>query len=130
MLLTTRSASRDVRFRPVKSREVPELHVSVSLLGDFEEAKHPEDWLVGVHGVIVEFHMDGAHFKATFLPEIAAEQGWSREETLRSLVQKSGYRGAKSLAELKGFLRVTRYTSRKATLSYPEYLVLVRPPQD
>lgn len=40
------SAFKDSRFNAVSSEEIPKLHCSVSLLTDFEEAKHCLDWEV------------------------------------------------------------------------------------
>jgi AMMECR1 domain-containing protein len=55
----------------------------------------PLSWTLGTHGIHITFQSPNGHrkFKATYLPEIAIAQGWTKEETLVSLVKKSGYRG-------------------------------------
>ncbi len=45
-----------------------------------------EDFVVGKHGIIIE--KNGR--RATFLPQVAPEQGWDRETTLAHLARKAG----------------------------------------
>lgn len=52
---------------------MPYLNVAVSFLVNFEEASGPLDWVVGKHGIIINF-LD--EYEATFLPEVAAEEKW------------------------------------------------------
>ncbi|KAJ2761190.1 hypothetical protein H4S06_001335 [Coemansia sp. BCRC 34490] len=125
------SALNDTRFRPVALSEVPLLSCAVSLLTDFEEAGDCMDWEVGVHGVWIEFCVPGRSGPrkrtATFLPEIAREQGWSKAETIAQLLRKGGYDGPIATSdgdEVRRSIRLTRYQSQKARLSYDEYAVL------
>lgn len=72
------SALRDSRFRPITRTEFDQLHVSVSVLLNFEPCKDYKDWQVGVHGIRIEFHDDrNSKHSATYLPEVASEQGIS-----------------------------------------------------
>jgi AMMECR1 domain-containing protein len=93
------------------------------LLSQFEPASHPHDWQIGVHGIAIEFHDGKNAFHATYLPEIAAEEGWSHGETITSLIRKSGYLGTMDVEFLDQMV-VTRYQSQSITLTYPEYLAL------
>ena len=75
------SAFKDSRFSPIAWEEVPKLHVSVSILRHFEEGDDYLDWEIGIHGIRIEFHTErGSKRTATFLPEVAPEQGskWFR----------------------------------------------------
>jgi AMME syndrome candidate gene 1 protein len=45
------------------------------------------------HGVIIEFDLDGRTYSATYLPDVAMEQGWDQGEAINSLIKKSGYNG-------------------------------------
>lgn len=85
------SAFRDNRFSPVMLEEVPQLECEVSLLHSFEKVCDPLDWVVGKHGIIIDFEVDGESFSATYLPEVAQEQGWDQKTTLKYLVSKAGY---------------------------------------
>jgi AMME syndrome candidate gene 1 protein len=62
----------------------------VSLLKNFRAASSWDDWAVGTHGLIIDFTdpHDGARRSATFLPEVAEQQGWARGETIEHLVKK------------------------------------------
>ncbi|CAN0326750.1 unnamed protein product, partial [Discosporangium mesarthrocarpum] len=70
------SALHDRRFEPVDRSELPELSAAVSLLVKYEPARNWEDWEVGVHGIVINFNGEsGTSYSATFLPEVAPEQG-------------------------------------------------------
>ncbi|ATY59562.1 ammecr1 family [Cordyceps militaris] len=114
------SALQDSRFSPVAARELPALQVAVTLLTDFEEAADARDWDVGTHGLRLSFRDKGRRYGATYLPDIAAEQGWTKDETLLSLVRKAGWTGSRARwPELE--LSVTRYQGKKRSLNYGEY---------
>jgi AMMECR1 domain-containing protein len=77
---------------------------------------------VGTHGLIIDFRDPGngrAH-SATYLPEIAEREGWSRRYTVESLIRKSGFNGDVNEALLRT-LRVTRYQSSPLTRRWQEY---------
>ena len=119
-----RAAFRDSRFAPLERAELASATLTVSLLHGHELASGPEAWDVGVHGITVDFDADAgaASFRATFLPYVAAEQKWSKTETLRRLVRKAGFAGALEL--VLASMRVTRFLASTATLSYAEFLAL------
>ncbi|PIA14338.1 AMMECR1-domain-containing protein [Coemansia reversa NRRL 1564] len=114
------SALNDSRFTPIRLGEIPELSCSVSLLTDFEDAENYLDWKIGEHGVWIEFKQNGRKKTATFLPEIAKEQGWSKIETIDHLLRKGGYQ-LTITSEMRESIKLTRYQSKKAHLSYVEY---------
>jgi uncharacterized protein (TIGR00296 family) len=120
-----RSALRDRRFEPIAHAELASLHCSVSLLTTFEPAKDHLDWEVGTHGLIIYFQEQRAKRSATYLPEVAAREGWSKEATIESLIRKAGFRGEVT-SKLKRSLEVTRYQSTKSALSYSNYLLMPR----
>ena len=114
------SAFKDSRFNPISKDEVKNLNCEVSLLVQFEKAKSPIDWVVGKHGIDIDFKdHKGNSYSATFLPEVAEEEGWDQKTTLQFLIRKAGYRG--SLESVYDNIEVTRYQSIKKTISYDEY---------
>lgn len=114
------SALQDTRFAPVAKRELPTLQVAVTLLTDFEDAADAHDWTIGTHGIRLSFTDKGRRYGATYLPDIALEQGWTKDETLFSLVRKAGWTGSRSRwPELP--LKVTRYQGKKRSLNYAQY---------
>jgi hypothetical protein len=92
LLFDACSALRDTRFPPVQQHEVAQLSCSVSLLSCFEEAANWQDWEIGTHGLIIEFTDPVLQCKrtATFLPEVAADQGWTKRQCIESLIRKAG----------------------------------------
>ncbi|PAA56679.1 hypothetical protein BOX15_Mlig010609g1, partial [Macrostomum lignano] len=116
------SALKDSRFAPVSKDEVARLHCSVSILTNFEDARDYRDWVIGVHGIRIEFAGErGQRKTATYLPEVAKEQNWDHVEAIDSLLRKGGYRAAIT-EDVRAGLRVTRYRSEKVTVSYAEYM--------
>lgn len=114
------AALHDTRFRPISARELPTLQVAVTLLTDFEDADGPMDWELGTHGLRISFTHGGRRYGATYLPDVASEQGWTKEETLVSLMRKAGWTGPKERwTDVP--LKVTRYQGKKEALDYAEY---------
>ncbi len=95
---------------------------TVSLLCCFERAASWLDWTIGQHGLIVEFADPGDLCKrnATFLPEIAEQEGWSQQHTIDALISKSGFGGAIT-SQLRESLKVIRYESTLASLTHDQY---------
>jgi len=115
------SAFKDSRFSPITRDELPKLHVSVSILRHFEDGLNYTDWEIGIHGIRIEFLTEkGSKRTATYLPEVAPEQGWDRIQTIDSLLRKGGFKGVIT-NEVRLSIRLTRYQSEKMTVSYQEY---------
>lgn len=77
------SAFKDSRFNPITRDEFTKLSVSVSILRHFEDGSDFLDWEVGVHGIRIEFTNEkGSKRTATYLPEVAPEQGNNRRSQL------------------------------------------------
>lgn len=83
----------------------------------------PLAWTPGKHGIQVSFTTStGKRMSATYLPEIATDQGWDQEETILSAIQKAGHRGRVRVGdELWKTLKVGVYESSKAKLSWTEF---------
>ena len=80
------AALRDPRFPHVTVEELPSVTVEVSVLTPPRPVKSADDIVIGRHGII----LSNGWNRATFLPQVAPEQGWDRETTLRHLAQKAG----------------------------------------
>jgi AMMECR1 len=63
---------------------------------------------------------------ASYLPEVAADQGWDQATAIESLVRKAGFHGRITPSLLQQ-IRCTRYQSSKARASFDEYLAVRRP---
>lgn len=82
------SASRDPRFPHLASDELDEVHLEVSILSAPRPIGGPEEIEIGTHGVI----LNKRGKSAVFLPQVATEQGWTRETMLAHLAKKAGLR--------------------------------------
>jgi uncharacterized protein (TIGR00296 family) len=107
---------RDRRFSPIQRAEVEQLACEVSLLHSFERCRDPLDWEVGLHGTT--FTMGG--HTATFLPEVASEQRWNKQQTLDQLARKSGMRRQITQADYPQ-IELERYQSSHITVTWAEY---------
>jgi len=116
------SALNDKRFSPMQQHEIPQLHCGVSLLTNFEPATHWYDWEVGKHGINIDFvdPVAGKKRHATYLPEVAREQGWNHAETIDSLMAKAGFSGSVTDVMRRSVV-VERYQSSKADITYDAY---------
>lgn len=115
------SAFEDSRFPPISQKELSMLKCCVSLLINFEDAKDYKDWQVGIHGISIDFTGNrGKSYTATYLPEVASEQGWDQERAIRELISKAGYRRNVSTSFLRT-VKVTRYQSSKFALTYQQW---------
>ncbi|CAF0794747.1 unnamed protein product [Adineta ricciae] len=116
------SALNDSRFSPISRDEYPLLYCAVSILTQFEPCSHYSDWVIGLHGIRIEFLNErGSRRSATYLPEVAHEQGWNHVQTLDSLLRKGGYK-APITSDMRKSVQVTRYQSEKLTLHYNDYV--------
>jgi hypothetical protein len=81
------AASQDPRFSPLTVAELKDIKVDVSVLSKPRRVKDASEIQLGKHGVIVNA---GGH-QGVFLPQVADETGWSKEEFLSQLCsQKAG----------------------------------------
>ncbi|XP_057424377.1 uncharacterized protein At2g38710 [Lotus japonicus] len=121
------SALRDRRFPPIEAKELPLLECTVSILTDYETANDYLDWEVGKHGIIIEFSDPDYNTRrsATYLPEVAAHEGWTKLEAIDSLIRKAGYNGPITDAVRKR-IQLTRYQSSLFTMQYGEYVSYVK----
>jgi len=82
------AAVEDPRFNPVTTDELKDLDIEVSVLSLPWQIKDVSEIELGVHGVIVS---QGLFHSGLFLPEVATETGWTKEEFLSQLCsQKAG----------------------------------------
>jgi len=84
--MALQSAFNDQRFSPVTSGEMKYIKIELSVLTPIKPIAKAEDIVIGRDGVILQ--KDGR--SAVFLPQVATEQGWTREEMLDQLARKAG----------------------------------------
>ncbi len=74
------SALGDPRFRdhPITADEVPRIDIEISVLSRMKRTDDPLSLQVGVHGIYIRKDFQSG----CFLPQVAAEQGWSKEQFL------------------------------------------------
>jgi len=80
------AALRDPRFQAVRAQELALIHLDVSILSPIRPIASLDEFTPGRHGIILA----KGRARAVYLPEVATEQGWTREQTLESLSEKAG----------------------------------------
>jgi hypothetical protein len=83
---TLMAARKDSRFVPVVSDELKDIKIEISVLTVPQPVASAEDIRVGIDGVVLKIGTRSA----VFLPQVATEQNWSREEMLKNLSLKAG----------------------------------------
>lgn len=80
------AAFEDPRFPPLERGEFAGISIEVTVLGPLRQLENVSEIEVGRHGVCMS---KGWH-SAVFLPQVAIEQGWGRDELLVNLCYKAG----------------------------------------
>lgn len=80
------AAFHDPRFAPVTRDELEKLEVEISVLTPPREVASAREIVVGRDGVLLR----KAGKSSVFLPQVATEQGWTRDEMLDALCDKAG----------------------------------------
>ena len=75
------AATADPRFPPVTPDELKDIDIEVSVLSEPKRVQNIDEIKLGVHGVIVKCGLASG----VFLPQVAEETGWTREEFLSNL---------------------------------------------
>jgi len=85
--MAIQSSTQDPRFAPVKLPELKDIKIEISALSPLKKIKDAKEIQLGVHGVLVKKGWNSG----VFLPQVAAETGWNKEEFLSNLcVHKAG----------------------------------------
>ncbi|KAG9554793.1 hypothetical protein KCU61_g3299, partial [Aureobasidium melanogenum] len=117
------SAFEDSRFPPIPSSQLPQLQCCVTLLTNFSNpTRDIMAWEIGKHGIRISFTYQGRKLGATYLPDVAKEQGWTKEEALISLMRKAGWSGRKDdWRKVAAAMELVTYEGKKVDLSYAEF---------
>jgi hypothetical protein len=85
--MAVEAATQDPRFNPLSLAELKDVAIEISVLSPLQKITSPDEIELGVHGVLVRKGLRSG----VFLPQVAAETGWSREEFMSNLcLHKAG----------------------------------------
>jgi hypothetical protein len=84
--MAMQSAFNDQRFPPLRLPELEEVEIEISALTPMKQVAGPEAIVPGRDGVLIQ---KGSR-SAVFLPQVASENHWGREEMLDNLCRKAG----------------------------------------
>ena len=77
------SSTQDSRFSPVEPNEIRELEIEISVLTPMRRISSIDEFELGKHGI----YMRKGYRSGTFLPQVASETGWTKEEFLGHCAQ-------------------------------------------
>ena len=77
------SATQDYRFRPVEEGELKDLEIEISVLTPMRKIGSINEFQLGKHGIYIR----KGFRSGTFLPQVAQETGWTKEEFLGHCAQ-------------------------------------------
>ena len=72
------ASTQDVRFQPVAPEELGKIEIEISVLTPLRKIKSIDEIVMGRNGI----YMRKGFNSGTFLPQVAVETGWSKEEFL------------------------------------------------
>jgi AmmeMemoRadiSam system protein A len=84
--MAIQAALNDRRFSPLSPDELNDIEIEISVLTPMKQVSGAGDIVVGRDGVL----LSKDEHSAIFLPQVAKEQGWGREEMLDNLCRKAG----------------------------------------
>ncbi|SBS87998.1 conserved Plasmodium protein, unknown function [Plasmodium malariae] len=117
---TLQSSLNDTRFDPITLKDLPYLIVTITYLFNFEECNHIYDWVIGKHGIKINFTVNKKKYSSTFLPDVASQHNFDHQTTIRKLIRKANYRGEIN-DELLKIIQVERYEGVNCSLTYTDY---------
>lgn len=77
------SSTEDNRFSPVEPKEVDNLDIEISVLTPMRKISSVDEIELGRHGIYIKKGIRGG----TFLPQVAQETGWTKEQFLGHCAQ-------------------------------------------
>jgi len=84
--MAIQAAFNDTRFNPLTADELKDIEIEISVLTPMKQVTGVSDIVIGRDGVLLSKN----DHHAVFLPQVAPEQGWNREEMLDNLCRKAG----------------------------------------
>ncbi len=84
--LARSAAFEDYRFPRLDESELESCTIEISLLSHPRRIQSVDEFLLGTHGVVLTV---GGR-RAVFLPQVAVETGWNKDELLAALSRKAG----------------------------------------
>lgn len=79
--MSVESAVGDPRFPPLELAELKNIEIEISVLSPLEKVDSAEKIELGKHGVLIK----KGYRSGVFLPQVATETGWTKEEFLSNL---------------------------------------------
>ncbi len=80
------AATEDPRFPPLAADELNQITIEISILSPLKRVTNTESIEVGKHGVVI---VAGGR-SGLLLPQVASDEGWSREQFLEAVCRKAG----------------------------------------
>ncbi|MDR3625376.1 MAG: AmmeMemoRadiSam system protein B [Ignavibacteriaceae bacterium] len=84
--MALQAAFNDQRFNPLSKDELSQVTIEISALTPYKPIKSDAEIILGRDGVVIR----KSGKQAVFLPQVATEQGWNKEELLDNLCRKAG----------------------------------------
>jgi len=72
------AATQDYRFSKVHSNEISQLKIEISVLTPLKRIQSANEFIMGKHGIYIK----KGNASGTFLPQVANQTKWSKEEFL------------------------------------------------
>jgi MEMO1 family protein len=84
--MALQAAFNDNRFHPLEINELLQVELEISVLTPLVKINNADEIVLGRDGVVLK----KGNKQAVFLPQVAAEQGWGKEQFLTQLCYKAG----------------------------------------
>lgn len=83
------AATHDYRFEKVQTNEINQLEIEISVLTPLKRIQSADEIILGKHGIYIK----KGDVTGTFLPQVATQTGWSKEEFLGHCAEDKAHIG-------------------------------------
>jgi AmmeMemoRadiSam system protein A len=80
------AAFQDPRFQPLTEQELPNITIEISVISPMRKISNVKKIKVGRHGLLIKL----GHAQGLLLPQVASNNGWSRQTFLEHTCIKAG----------------------------------------
>ena len=108
--MALQAAFNDNRFHPLEFDELQQVELEISVLTPLVKINNADEIVLGRDGVVLK----KGNKQAVFLPQVATEQGWTKEQFLTQLCYKAGL-------EATDWETATLYTFRAEVFSEKDF---------
>ncbi|GMI02002.1 hypothetical protein TrVE_jg11496 [Triparma verrucosa] len=115
------SHANELNYFPIRRNELERLDCFIEIPNTYSSMYNLGDWIPGVHGLSIRFTDSiGSIFSGQIMPVDTSDASLSKEDVMKMLVSKAGYKGAITHKMLLEAIFM-RFETTKISMTFREY---------